>query len=223
MGVFVQAPFWSQQHRYATFPHAVSVVVTPPAEEPLTRTQAILRAGFDGAWTGGDPRDALFDGFIAAARSKVEQDTGLALLTQTRDVYFDAITERSDGTVMLPAQSLPLQQVVSIKSTDTGGVVNTLDPTNYVVDLGGGRIGLSVSGVWPTDLRFFQPFVVRIISGWTNAAALLAAAPLLVHAVGLLTAHYGTLGRDLASIDTTTEVPFGYQDAIGPYQRVIVP
>lgn len=220
MGVFVQAPFWAYERGYARFPHPVSVVVTPPATEPLTLAEGKLRAGLD--WANGDPRDALMQAFIAAARSKVEQDTGLALLTQTRDVYFDTLTETSDGTILLPAQSTPLQSVTSVKSTDTLGVVNTLDPSNYIVDLSG-RIGLSVSGVWPSDVRPFQPFVVRIVSGWTSAAALLTAAPLLVHAVGLLTAHYATLGRDLASIDSTQEVPFGYEDAIGPSRRVIVP
>lgn len=220
MGVFVQPSYWAYEREYARFPHPVSVVVTPPAIEPLTLTEAKLRAGLD--WANGDPRDALMQGFIAAARSKVEQDTGLALLTQTRDVYFDTLTETHDGTILLPAQSTPLQSVTSVKSTDMLGVVNTLDPSNYVVDLSG-RIGLSVSGVWPSDVRPFQPFIVRIVAGWTSAAALLAAAPLLVQAVGLLTAHYATLGRDLASIDSTQAVPFGYEDAIGPHRRIVVP
>src|SRR5258705_9577128 len=82
---FIQPPFWAQGPRaYAVAPHAVSVLVTPPALEPLTLDQGKLRAGLD--WVAGDPRDALMTGFIQAARSQVEQDTGLALLTQTRDV-----------------------------------------------------------------------------------------------------------------------------------------
>jgi uncharacterized phiE125 gp8 family phage protein len=220
MGTFMQPPFWSLGPRaYAIAPHAVSILVTPPALEPLTLEQGKLRAGLD--WVAGDPRDDLMVGFIAAARSKVEQDTGLALLTQTRDVYLDSVQQR---TIALPSQSRPLQDVTSIKSTDTSGAVNTLDPANYVVDLSSGRIGLAVAGVWPTDLRYFQPWVIRIVSGYVDVAALTAAAPGLVHAVGLMTAHYATVGRDIAAVERVSgiEVPFGYEDAIAPYKLVVV-
>lgn len=211
-------PFWARPPAGQVALHAVSMLVTPPVLEPLTLLEAKLRAGLD--WVAGDPRDALMTAFQLAARAKVEQDTGLALLTQTRDVYFDALPRQ--GPIDLPAQSKPLQSVTSIKSTDTAGVLNTLDPVNYVVDLASGRIGLALAGVWPSDLRPFQPWVIRIVAGWTSVALLQASAPLLVHAVGLLTAHYATLGRDLASIDPTTEVPQGYQDAISAYVPVVV-
>jgi len=65
-----------------------STLVIAPTEEPLTLDEAKLRAGLD--WVAGDPRDALMTGFIAAARAKVEHDTGLALLTQTRNVLVNA-------------------------------------------------------------------------------------------------------------------------------------
>jgi len=213
---FIQPPFWATPTRPGV-PHVFSVLVTPPVEEPLTLEDAKLRAGLD--WSAGDPRDALISGFIAAARSKVEQDTGLALLTQTRDVYCDTLTT----PIWLPAQSLPLQSVSSIKSTDTAGVVQTLDPGQYVTDLGSGRIGLALGGAWPSDLRPFQPFVIRIVAGWASVALLTAQAPLLVHAVGLLTAHYATAGRDVVALGATVErVPYGYEDAIAPHRLVVV-
>jgi len=183
------------------------------AVEPLTLVEGKLRAGLE--WVPGDARDALMAGFIAAARSKVEQDTGLALLTQTRDVYLDTLAP----VVKLPSLSTPLQAVTALSSIDTAGGVNVLDPTNYVVDLAGGRIALAADGAWPSDLRPFQPWVIRIVSGWTSGALI---PPLLVHAVGLLTAHYATLGRDLASRDPATEIPFGYSDAISSYVPVVV-
>jgi uncharacterized phiE125 gp8 family phage protein len=197
--------------------HVVSVVVTPPVLEPLTIEEAKLRAGFD--WATGDARELLLAGYIRAARAKVEQDTGLALLTQTRDVYFDAVWGLA---IALPAQSLPLQAVTSVKSVDAAGVEQTLTATEYVVDAASGRIGLAESGSWPTDLRTFQPWVIRVVAGWTSVQALTTAAPLLVHAVGLLTAHYATLGRDLASVESATEIPQGYADAISAYVPVVV-
>ena len=199
------------------YPRAISVLVTPPTLEPLTLAQAKLRAGFE--WAPGDPREALLTGYIAAARAKVEQDTGLALLTQTRDLYLDSF---AGALITLPDQSRPLQSVTWIKWSDTAGGVQTVAADQYVLDLSSGRIGLGLGGAWPTDLRPFQPIVIRVVVGYASVELLTAAAPLLVHAVGLLTAHYATLGRDLASIDPVTEIPHGYEDAIAAYRPVVV-
>jgi uncharacterized phiE125 gp8 family phage protein len=210
MGVFIHG--W--RSGYATAVHASSVVVTPPVLEPLTLTEAKLRAGQD--WAAGDPRDALMQSFISAARAKVEHDTGLALLTQTRDVYMDVLP----GDVFdLPAQSFPLQSVTSVKSVDTSGVTNTLNASNYTVDVASGRISISETGYWPTDLRAFQPWVIRIVAGWTTAALV---PPLLTHAVGLLVAHYMTAGRDLVSAEGYEAVPYGYESAIAPHTLIKV-
>lgn len=189
------------------------------AVEPLTLEQGKLRAGLEN-WAPGDPREPLMTGFIAAARSKVEQDTGLALLQQTRDVYFDAI---AGSRFTLPALSQPLQAVTSVSSIDTADVVHVLDPAQYVVDLASARLGLAIGGAWPTDLRPFQPYVVRIVAGYPSIARLQAAAPLLWHAVGLLTAHYATVGRDLTTVGTIIDTtPQGYDDAISSYIPVVV-
>lgn len=216
--IFVQPYFWATEITRARAAHASSILITPPALEPLTLTEGKLRAGLD--WVGGDPRDALMSGFIAAARSKVEHDTGLALLTQTRDVYLDALPARG-APLTLPPQSMPLQSITSVKTITAAGVQTTLDPADYITDLATGRLGLALGAAWPFDLRPFQPIVIRLISGWTTPALLLANAPLLVHAVGLLTAHYATIGRDLATAGTIiTTTPQGYDEAIAPYVPV---
>lgn len=215
---FVQPPYWACSSNASAAPHAVSVLVTAPVDEPLSLDEAKLRAGLD--WIAGDPRDALMRGFIAAARGKVEQDTGLALLTQIRDIYLDAVPA-AWTPLSLPWQSTPLQSVTSVTSTDTAGVPHLLDPSNYVVDVASGRIGVSMTGVWPTDLQSFQPWVIRIVSGWPSAADI---PPLLIHAVGLMTAHFATVGRDVAAVERVSgiEVPYGYDDAIAPYRLVSV-
>lgn len=220
MSVFIQPPFWARGGQ-PPYVHAVSSVVDAPTEEPLTLQQAKDRAGL--SWADGDAREDMLRGFIAAARSKVEQRTGLALLTQTRDVLYDRLPVDRAGTFKLPAQSMPLQSVTSVKYTNTGAVLQTVDPATYLVDLTTARIGLVTGNVWPVDPRVFQPWVVRIVSGWLDAATFRAAAPMLFHAVGLLTAHYATLGRDLASLDSVVEMPFGFEDAIEEYTAVTVP
>jgi hypothetical protein len=161
---------------------AITATRTTPVE-PLTVAEGKLRAGLD--WLDGDPRDALMQGFIAAARRKVEADTGLALLTQVRDIYWepvvaDAWTARP--LMIAPAQSFPLQAVL---------------------------------GDRPSDIETVT--ITRIVSGFPSVPLI---PPLLVQAIGLLTAHWATLGRDLASIDQTVEVPLGYREAIWPHTLV---
>lgn len=195
--VFVDAPWY--------LPPVTSVLVTAPAEEPLTLTQAKLRAGLD--WADGDPRDDLMKAFIAAARAKVELDTGLALLTQTRAITFnEGVAWANDsGYVPLPMQALPLQSL-----TAPDGSVFTDFVDCYARRLSAVHF-----------LTGFQSGTWTAVSGWPTAAALLAEVPLLVHAVGLLVAHYATAGRDLAIVGTIVqEMPQGYDDCVDPYRLV---
>jgi uncharacterized phiE125 gp8 family phage protein len=208
---------WSHGRRDDTAPHVVSVLVTPPVLEPLELADAKLRASFD--WDTGDPRDALMLDFIASARHQVEQDTGIALLTQTYDVFCDALPR---GPIALPWR--PIQSVTSVKSTDSAGVVTTLDPSNYIVDPSSvaatpARIALTDAGAWPTDGRTFQPWAIRMVVGFTTVALLRARAPDLLDAVGLLVAHLATAGRDRF---TESALRDGYDELIAPYRLVTV-
>ena len=172
-----------------------SILLEPPAAEPLTLDEAKLRAGLD--WAAGDPRDGLMDGFIKAARQKVEADSGLALLEQTRRVYISAA---AGEPMPIPAQTIP---TVSITADDGSA------PPEFV------------DGAWTFPAGYTG--TLTVVAGWPDAAALAAEAPLLVHAVGLLVAHMATLGRDLASIDETFLLPLGYEDAIQPYRLMRIP
>jgi len=199
-------------------PRAVSVLVTPPVLEPLTLAQGKLRAGLD--WADGDARDALMLGFIQAARAKVERDTGIALLTQTVDLFLDAIPS---GPLALPWR--PVQSAV-VTAITAAGVPTVVDASQYLIDAASvapipARLGLAEAGAWPTDLRARQPWTIRLVLGFTSVALLQAAAPPLVHAVGLLTAHYATVGRDIAAVGhIVAENPYGYDDLIAPYELV---
>jgi hypothetical protein len=191
---FVRAP-WSQ-------PISVSsVLVTGPTEEPITLDQAKLAAGLD--WPSGDPRDAQMQGFIAAARQQVELDTGLALLTQTRDVTIEA-SAAYGWVIPMPSQAMPVQTISGPTALDLNRAVRqTSDGWWLAVP----------TGTW------------RIVAGWPDRTALQAEAPLLVHAVTLLTAHYATIGRDLTAMrgDGFGVTPMGYAEAIQPYRLVVLP
>jgi uncharacterized phiE125 gp8 family phage protein len=154
--------------------------------------------------------------FIAAARAQVEQDTGLALLTQTREVTL--VVPVSGGTVPLPPHCTPLQEITELTASPAIGSSArlVLDPR---VHLQVGTSGSVTFLSWPADAGIAT---LRVIAGWPDRAALLAEVPLLIQAVGLLTAHFATLGRDLASGTPATKVRMGYDEAIEPYRLVWV-
>lgn len=197
---FVSAP-WQQ-------PLSVSsVLVDGPTVEPLTLADGKLRAGLD--WPAGDPRDDLMLGFIQAARSQVEQDTGLALLTQTRDITFTDIG--STTWLPLPVQAWPVQSLIAPTGLRVDPSMFRSDPRVRAVQW---STSMGIAGTW------------RIVVGWPTVDALKAEAPLLVQAVGLLTAHYATFGRDVAAEgrgEVPTLIPYGYEACISPYVRIWIP
>jgi uncharacterized phiE125 gp8 family phage protein len=217
---FADGAAWYQ--RLPPLPHMVSICTVPPDAEVFSIGDAKLRAGF--TWPSPDERDALMDQFIRTARAKVEFDTGLALLDQTREVYFDTLLS---NIIILPEHSMPLTAVASIEVTNTDGSVTILDPSTYVVDFVSARISLgsptTPMPVYP-NARTFQAWKIVIESGWADGATLLAEAPVLYHLVGLLISHYATLGRDLATIErgTLDEIPQGYRDLLAPYLPIAV-
>jgi uncharacterized phiE125 gp8 family phage protein len=186
MGVFIQPPFWATGYGRALYPHATWTRVPPAAADPIDLATAKLYARLA---TTDTSLDTILPGVITTMRRKVEQDTGIALLQETYDVAFDRWP--IDRTpIALPWR--PVISVTSVKSYDTAGVLQTLDPSNYLLDPSSevaipARLGLTISGSWPTDLRPFQPYVVRLVAGYASAPAI---PPPLVHAVGLLVAAY---------------------------------
>lgn len=216
MGTFFEPPFWALPSR-AGAPRMTAVLVTAPVLEVLSVEEGKLRAGLD--WAPGDPRDALMLGFIKSATAKVTKDTGIVPLTATYDVFFDRLPD----VVSLPWR--PIQSITSVQATSTTGVVQTVDPVNYDFDPAGvaarpARLARSQAGVYPTDLQAFQPWVVRIVVGFTTLAAFAAAAPELVDAVGILVADAATAGRDRFADKAARDA---YDEKIAAYQLVVVP
>jgi len=181
-----------------------SVLVSGPDVEPLTLEQGKLRAGLD--WPAGDPRDELMLDWIAAARSQVERDTGLALLTQVRDVTYTTLYP--GAVVPMPAQAMPVQSVEPLPAP--AGRRPVVFPA------------LAAREVWLLDDWPAETTGLRVTAGWPDVATLRKEAPLLLQAVGLLTAHYATLGRDLTTLDSPSVMPMGYEDAIASYRIVWV-
>lgn len=175
---------------------------------PLTLTEAKLYARL----TGTD-LDSILPGHLETARSRVESDTGIVLLLSTFDVFFDAIPYNSRMPIELPWRPVPT--VIDFASFDTEGDANTLDVSNYELDPSSeapypARLALSTSGSWPSDLRPFQPYVVRIRAGWSTTAEIPKP---LVHAVGALFDYY--VNKDRETLDL-------YEDTIAPFRLMTV-
>ena len=165
-----------------------SRLITPPTEEPLTLDEGKLWAGFD--WPASDPREALMTTIIAASRAHLEEETGIAFLTQTRECYFYA---QSGRFLILPPKCHPIQSVTALTWIDGDGVTQPIDPTWYSVDPGTGYLTLGSGFAWPSQL-----ITARVVAGWPTVGELAALEPRLIHLVGRLVAHNMTLARDLA-------------------------
>lgn len=205
MGVFMQPPFWASERRAPRWPRISAKLVTPGASV-LTPTEAKLGAKIETTYD-----DTLVPRWIAAAQRKVENDTSLALLTQTWDLALDGFP--STSWIDLPIG--PLQSVLYAKFYDSSDVLQTIDVSQYLTDLLSirGRIALSDIGVWPTDLRSFQPGIIRVVVGWTQVSDIPAELLMAVHLV------FGWLAMNREPGAFEREA---YDELIGPYTPVSV-
>lgn len=128
--------------------------------------------------------DVRFAEFIAAARQQLEEETGLQLLTATRQCLLETFPIQRTITVGRG----PVQIVTRVAYLDATGVEQTLDPATYttfpppaaegspsIPALGGpfarpGGIQLAATATWPAALD--QPGAVRItyLAGFGDTA-----------------------------------------------------
>lgn len=101
-------------------------VVSPPPVEPITLAEAKLHLR-----ETGTEQDAIITSLIVAARQYAENYTRRALVQQTLELLLPCFPW--DGVIALPRPSLV--SVTSVKYIDTGGVLTTVDPSEYQVDV----------------------------------------------------------------------------------------
>lgn len=156
-------------------------IVTPPAAEPVTLTEAKNHLKVEHS-----ADDALITTLISAARQFIERQTGLALVTQTIDEFFDEFPDAiDDGTEHIELTVWPVQSVTSIKYYDSAGTLTTFASTNYRLDDASrpARIALEPDADWPDTFEVPGAVVVRYEAGFGDASAvpeLLKAAVLLL-------------------------------------------
>lgn len=150
-------------------------LVEAPAEPPVTRAmvKAHLRVEHD-------EDDTLIDLYIGAETAYAEKFTGRVLIAQTWDYTQDGFPAASDPQEI----RIPLGNVLSVLGVfylDAEGGEQTLDPTNYDVDLTSfqARVALSASGSWPTTYDGLNGVRVRFTAGSEDAGVSPAAPDVL--------------------------------------------
>lgn len=152
--------------------------VTAPTVEPVTVAEAKEVADIDGS-----DADALVQVLIKAAREHVEDETGLALVTQTwrmtlncwpferRDQWFDGVrelpvTELEAETVLIP--KAPFQSIDAVNTIDESGTATEWAASNYyaVIEQDYGRLCRKAGHVWPTTSRDFGGIEIDFLCGF---------------------------------------------------------
>jgi uncharacterized phiE125 gp8 family phage protein len=143
-------------------------LITGPASEPITRQEAKLhlRMISDVSDVTPHPEDALVDALIVAARQGAEHITGRALMPQTWELAHDGFK----AEISLKA---PLVSVASVKYIDTSGVLQTLDPSAYLIDSHSapGRLTAVYGACWPSTRSQANAVLIRHVAGYADAAA----------------------------------------------------
>lgn len=197
------------------------VIETSPTVEPVTAAE--LRAFLRETEAGLPDAEAL--SYITEAREMIEENTGLALVTQSwrlaldrwpgrgPEPWWDGVRQGSvadlyggDGDVYLPRY--PLQDVDAITVYDEAGspqsvtVASVFDVDRYRKP---GRIGLKFGATWPVALRPTNGVEIVYTAGYGDAASDVPAA--LRRAVKQAAAHlYAHRGDDCCAVDAMASV-----------------
>ena len=188
-------------------------VVTAPAIEPITLTEAKLHCKVDLSTD-----DDLITALIVAAREEIERRTWRALITQTLELVLSAWPY--GDRIELPRA--PLQSITSIKYKDKDGNETTWSSANYLAgaDSVPGVLALAWNASWPSvDLYPIEPIRIRFVAGYGLAVAVPQS---LKQACLLLVAHWYEARE--AGGDTVAEksgIPFGVEALIRSYRREV--
>lgn len=187
------------------------VLITPPAEEPVTLAEAMAQCRVEDA-----AENDLITGLMLAGRDQVESITRRAILTQTWELVLDAWPQ--DRVIELPRP--PLQSVESITYLDGAGVTQTLSAEQYQVATvsAPGRVVLARGASWPSvELAPVEAIRVRFVAGWADAASV--PAPLKL-AIKLLVGHWYE-NREEVSVGAgvaQSQIPYGVDALLASYR-----
>lgn len=189
-------------------------LVTPPAVEPVTLTEAKLHLRL--AVTEADAvlytaEDAKITGLIIAAREYVETFTRRAIITQT----WDAVMPCFPDGYYLPLPMPDLQTVTSISYFDSAGDAATF--TGFTVSLARNSIKKNYAAEWP-EIYPESEITIRYVCGYGLAVAVpfsIKAAILLIvgHLHKNTEATVGAYGVEFSNL------PLGVESLLAGFRR----
>lgn len=182
---------------------------TDAAAEPLTTAEAKLFLRVDSSTD-----DALIDVLVKAARQRVEQDTGRALISQTWTFSLDSAPS-GGRPIVLPIN--PVASVTSITSYDTADASSVLSSSVYRLDAASSpaRIVLRDGQSWPSGLRPQTGVVVVFVAGYGASSSSVTDVG-LIQAVRMLVEHWYAQRDLVATATVVANVPMTYQYLIEP-------
>jgi uncharacterized phiE125 gp8 family phage protein len=204
-------------------------VITAPAVEPISLEQAKAHLRVDTA-----DQDDLIEALITAAREKVEEETGRALITQTLEFALDYFVEPPDlRFVTLPyitpakAILIPRPPLIALKRIayyDGGGnevllhdeVGSPTVTSDLVVDTYSvpGRLVPAAGGNWPSVQDRANAVTIRYTAGYGDDGE---AVPMpMRQAMLLLIGHYHE--NPSATGDAIAELPMGVDFLLQRYR-----
>lgn len=139
-----------------------TLVITAPAAEPISLTEAKLQCRVDHS-----DDDALLGILIKAAREQAENELGRALITQTRELVQDEFTSPC------VLRGAPVQAITSVKYLDTAGVEQTMNPADTLLDKDSspGYLHLAYGKEWPSTYAVPNAVRVRFTCGYGATGA----------------------------------------------------
>jgi len=185
-------------------------LTSAPAVEPVSLAEAKAHLRVD-----EDAEDNLISALMTSARSWVERQYGLALITQGWSLYLDRVPE--GGAVALPLA--PLQTVESIRLHAEDGGATELEAGDYAYDALSKPARLvfkSVSG--GASLRRLNGIEIAYRCGFGDGADDVPAP--IRQALLLLIAHWFERREPVLAGGEPPEVPAMVAGLLAPYRQV---
>lgn len=182
-----------------------SVLVTPPAEEPITLAEAKAQCRVTHTM-----EDVLIASYVAAARQWAEEYTWRAFVTQT---WRMTLSEFPDGPIVLPRP--PLIAVASVSYTDVDGVAGTVEDFQAETSGVGGLIYPAYNSAWPASRAVRGAAVVEYTAGYGAAAAVPEA---IKQAIRLMVEHFNANRSAVVTGTIATALPLSAKNLLAPFR-----
>ena len=212
-------------------------LVTDAASEPLSVSDALAYARIDD--TG---ESTAVTQLIKAARRRVEQETGLALMTQTWTAVFDRwpgneqnglatpwwdgvrdgpITTLLAQSAVLEIPKRPFQAVTNFQLRDAYGTMTTVDSSIYQTEQSDyrGRIIRKLGAVWPIVIMAPSSGIEITFTAGFDASPYSGVPDDLVFAMKILVKHWYD-SRDLLNQGRAIPTPHLLEDVLGSWRNM---